>query len=101
MYKQCILIFILTIVAVFIQDQLEHVIALLLSLHNLIAKDLMFFFSGRPLGRVIQGVIALLLIPFVAGGLAALGFWYIQKASRQKHLTDQQLSEAVSTSADY
>lgn len=81
MYKQCILILILTIVAVFIQDQLEHVVAWLLSLHNLIAKDLMFFFSGRPMGRVIQGVIALLLIPFVAGGLAALGFWLVKHVS--------------------
>lgn len=81
MYKQCILILILTIVAVFIQEQLEQVIAVLLSLHNIIAKDLMFFFSGRPLGRVIQGIIALLVIPFVAGGVAALGFWLVKHVS--------------------
>jgi len=81
MYKQCILLVILTIVAVFIQDQLEHVVKIILYVHDLIAKDLMFFLSGRPLGRVIQGIVALLVIPFIAGGLAALGFWLVKHVS--------------------
>ncbi|MBV53885.1 MAG: hypothetical protein CL816_07525 [Coxiellaceae bacterium] len=81
MYKQGILILLLSIVAVFFQDQLAQIVRGLLALHDLIARDLMFFFSGRPIGRVIQGIIALLAIPLVAGGLAALGFWLVKHVS--------------------
>jgi hypothetical protein len=81
MYKQCILILVLSIVATFFQDQLSHIVRSLLALHDLIARDLTFFFSGRPIGRVIQGILALLLIPAAAGGVAALGFWLVKHVS--------------------
>ncbi len=81
MYKQGILILLLSVIAVFFQDQLAHIVRALLALHDLIAKDLTFFFSGRPIGRIIQGIIALLAIPLVAGGASAAGFWLVKHVS--------------------
>ncbi len=81
MVKQGILILLLSIIAVFLQDQLAHVVRALLALHDLIAKDLTFFFSGHPIGRVVQGIIALLAIPLIAGGASAAGFWLVKHVS--------------------
>lgn len=81
MAKQSILLVILSVVAVFFQDQISHLMLGIVSLHDLIAKDLTFFFSGSEVGRVIQGLFALLIIPLVAGGLAALIFWLFKHVS--------------------
>ena len=81
MYKQCILILLLSVIAVFFQSQLAHLVRGLLAIHDIIARDLTFFFSGRPIGRVVQGILALLAIPVIAGGASASGFWLVKHVS--------------------
>lgn len=81
MAKQIILLILLSIIVVIFQNQISEIMNGLVSLHDLFAKDLTFFFSGSAIGRAIQGVIALLLIPVVAGGLSALAFWLVKHVS--------------------
>lgn len=81
MSKQVILLILISIVAMFMQGKLVYVLHGLLYLHDLIASWLSIFFSGGPIGLVIQGIIALILIPGIAGGLAALAFWLVKHVS--------------------
>lgn len=81
MTKQIILLILISIVAMFLQHQLVYVLHGLLYLHHLIASCLAMFFSNGPVGRAIQGIISLIVVPGLAGGLAALVFWLIKHVS--------------------
>jgi hypothetical protein len=79
--KQAILLIIFSIVAMFCQDQLAHVLRFLLHIHNEIESWTTVFFAGSEIGKVIQGIIALVLFPLVIGGVVGLGFWLVKHVS--------------------
>lgn len=79
MAKQIILIILLTLAAIFFRPQLSHVLDMLVYLHNSIAGTLARIFSGNDIGRLLQDVIALLLIPLVLGGIVGVAFWLIKR----------------------
>ncbi len=85
MLKHTILFIAFSIVAMFFQSELGQVLHYLLMIHDKIADALASIFSNAPAGRIIQETIALIIIPVVAGGVAALVFWLI-KRSEMPHI---------------
>lgn len=81
MLKQSILILILTLVTIFFRAEISHILNALVYAHNAIAGSLHFIFSDDTVGRLIQNVISLLLLPFICGLLVALVFWLIKRAT--------------------
>ncbi len=79
MLKHVILFIIFSIAAMILQLQLEHVLQFLLFLHDKIADGLGMVFSSARSGRMIQETVALLILPLIAGGVAALVFWLIKR----------------------
>ncbi len=79
--KQSIMMVVLSVAAMFMQHELAHLLSWLLHVHNVIASGLTVFFSMGPVGKVIQGIIALVLVPALAGGLVAAGFWLVKHVS--------------------
>lgn len=78
MLKQFILIILLTVAAVFFKSQLSHVLDWLISVHNQIATVLTKIFASDDDGRLVQDIIALLLIPILLGGVVGVIFWFIK-----------------------
>ena len=74
-FKQCILLMILSIAAMFLQAQLAHVLHVFLYVHNWIAHLMSGLFAGSTIGMVIQGIVALVLVPVACGAFVALIFW--------------------------
>lgn len=69
-----------SIAAVFFKGQLVHVLHGLLAVHDRIANGLGVIFSGDAVGRILQSVIALLLIPIVVGAILAVAHWFLKQA---------------------
>lgn len=81
MLKQSILILILTLVTIFFRAEISHVLNALVYVHNAIAGSLHFIFSDDKVGRLIQNVISLLLLPFICGLIVALVFWLVKRVT--------------------
>ena len=81
MVKQGILLIGLSVVAMVCNEQLIHVLHALLYLHDMFAHWFSIFFSGGPVGLAIQEILALIIIPVLAGGIAALAFWLVKHVS--------------------
>lgn len=85
MFKSAIVLIIISVVAMFFQSELGHILRYLLTIHDKIADGLAVVFSNAPAGRVIQETIALIIIPVVVGALAAL-VWLLIKRNEMPHL---------------
>lgn len=79
MVKQIILIILLSAAAIFFKTQLSHMLDGLIYIHNFIAISLHMIFSDDAVGRLIQDMISLLLIPFVGGVLMVAVFWMFKR----------------------
>lgn len=79
MVKQIILIILLSAAAIFFKTQLSHMLDGLIYIHNFIAISLHMIFSDDAVGRLIQDMISLLLIPFVGGVLVVAVFWMFKR----------------------
>jgi len=80
-FKQCILLIILSIAAMFLQAQLAHVLHVFLYVHNWIANLMSGLFAGSTIGMIIQGIVALVLVPVACGAFVALIFWLVKHVS--------------------
>ncbi|MCH9769248.1 MAG: hypothetical protein K0U12_00055 [Gammaproteobacteria bacterium] len=87
MFKHFIFIVIVSTVAVFFKNELAYVLHGLLFLHNQIASALAFVFSDDAAGQVIQSIIALIVIPLVAGGIAAIIFYFVKREAMPHTMT--------------
>jgi len=79
MVKQIILIILLSGAAIFFKTQLSHMLDGLIYIHNFIAISLHMIFSDDAVGRLIQDMISLLLIPFIGGLLMVVVFWMFKR----------------------
>lgn len=81
MLKQSILIIVLSLIAIFFRAELSHALNLLVQAHNGLSHLLRLIFADDPIGRTIQNVIALLLIPAICGLIVGVGFWLVKRTS--------------------
>lgn len=72
MAKQVILIILLSVGAIFFRTELSKVLDVLIYLHNNLSEALLRIFSSNDEGRLIQDIMALLLIPLIIGGIFGL-----------------------------
>ena len=80
--KQLVLLLILSIAAMFLQNQLAHVLVFMLHLHNLVAGVVGKLTSHfGSVGLIIQGIVSLVLIPLIFGGLVSGLYWLCKHAS--------------------
>jgi len=86
MFKQVILVMVVSIAAIFFKSQLTYVLHYLLVLHNALAYGLASIFSNSPTGQMIQAIVALIVIPIIITGIMALAYWLV-KRSEMPHLT--------------
>lgn len=77
--KQSVLLVTFSILSLFFKQQLMNVLHGLLFIHNRIASWLALVFSNDNMGELIQAIIALVMIPLIAGFLVALGFWLVKR----------------------
>jgi len=82
MIKQAVLLLILSIIAMFMQDQLAHVLRFMLHLHNIVAGVVGKLTSHfGTVGVVIQSIVSLVLIPVVFGLIVSALFWLVKHMS--------------------
>lgn len=81
MIKQILLIVLLSLVVIFFRNQLTHVLDGLIYVHNYINKPLQLIFSQGHVGRLIQEMISLLMLPLLAGLVLFLIFWIVKRTS--------------------
>lgn len=79
MLKHILLLVGCSIAAVFFKDQLVHVLHGLLAVHDRVANGLGVIFSEDSVGRVLQSVLALILLPIALGVIVALGHWLLKQ----------------------
>lgn len=87
MVKQIILLIGVSIVAVFFKNEITHALNLLVYAHNQVAGWLSLIFSNDHVGRIIQGIISLIVIPVVIGAVLAGAHWLVKKTSMPHTLT--------------
>lgn len=87
MIKQLILLVIASVLAVMFQSQIVHALNILVSAHNREAQSLAGVFSGDHTGRMIQGVIAVVLLPVGVGAVLSGGYYLIKKEMMPHTLT--------------
>lgn len=85
MLKNAIVLIIVSVITMFFQSELGHVLRYLLTVHDKIADSLAVVFSNAPAGRVIQETIALIIIPVALSAVAAL-VWLMVKRNEMPHL---------------
>lgn len=81
MLKQTILIIVLSLIAIFFRLELSHALDILVQAHNGLSHLLRLIFADDAIGRTIQNLIALLLIPVICGLIVGLGFWLVKRAT--------------------
>jgi hypothetical protein len=87
MVKQVILLIIASVLAVIFQNQIVHALNMLVTAHNREAQSLAGIFAGDHMGRMIQGVIAVVLLPVGVGAILSGGYWLIKKQMMPHTLT--------------
>lgn len=80
MIKQILLIILLSLAAIFFHSELSRVLDGLIYAHNFIDKSLGFIFSKDRVGRLIQDMISLLLIPLLGGLIIAALYWMLKRS---------------------
>ena len=81
MIKNVLLLVVLSIIAIFFQDQLVAVLHGIMSVHQQIIKGLSSIFSIEGAGEIVQSVLALLLMPVVVGIVFAIAHFF----AKQQH----------------
>ncbi len=81
MIKQFVLILLLSAAGIFFKTQLVHVLDSVVVLHNYIARTLHTIFSDDKVGRLIQDMVSLLILPLFAGLVIATVFWLIKRSA--------------------
>lgn len=81
LFKHSFLIIACSIAAIFFKNQLTHILDFLLVAHNHVASWMSAIFSNDSAGLIIQGIIALVLIPAAAGLIAAIVCWIAKRPS--------------------
>ncbi len=76
--KHLLILIVCSVLAVFFKNQLVHVLNGLLYLHNAIANGLSDVFSSDDLGKILQAVIALLIIPLIVGIAVSFIHWMMK-----------------------
>lgn len=79
MFKQLLLIMFLSVLTIVFKIQLGHALDSVVYLHNIIARALHVVFSDDQIGRLIQDMIALILIPLFVGLLVGGSYWMIKR----------------------
>ena len=79
MLKQGLLLVLFSTAAIFFKRQLGQFLHGLLFVHNQLASILAVVFSGDATGRLIQSILALIIIPIIAGLIAILIFWLVKR----------------------
>lgn len=82
MYKQILsllLIVLLTAAVVMFTPQAKQVIEVLLSAHTYISNLLSDVFSGGNAGNIAKGIVAMLLVPVLAGFIPSLLYFLVRK----------------------
>lgn len=77
--KHSLFLLVFSMAGLFFRNQLAYALHGLLALHNLLATWLASVFSGDSAGQLIQAIIALILLPVIAGGLTGLIAWLVKK----------------------
>jgi hypothetical protein len=87
MAKHGFLLIAATVLGVLFRNELAHLLDWLLYLHNHLAAWLAVIFSSDSLGRILQGILALLLVPSAIGGIVATGHWLIKRSAYEHTMT--------------
>ena len=87
MVKQGILLIGASVAATFFAQQLILALSMLVHAHNVVEAPLSGVFAGDHMGRVIQGVVALVVIPAVIGAVLAFAYWLVKKSMMPHLLT--------------
>ncbi|PHQ81501.1 MAG: hypothetical protein COB66_02040 [Coxiella sp. (in: Bacteria)] len=87
MVKQGILIIGASVAATFFAHQLVLALSMLVHAHNVVEAPLAGVFSGDKMGRVIQGVVALVLIPVGVGAVLSVAYYLVKKTAMPHVLT--------------
>ena len=80
MIKQLILIVCASIAAAFFKNELTHGLQILIMGHNEVARWMAMIFSNDHAGRIIQGVVALIVIPVAVGVVLSFAYWIVKKS---------------------
>ena len=75
MFKHILWLLIGSVAAIFFKNQLGEVLQFLLLAHNKLATMLSYVFTHRSAGQLVQDVLALMIIPILAGLIATFVFW--------------------------
>ncbi|OGO94640.1 MAG: hypothetical protein A3F41_04985 [Coxiella sp. RIFCSPHIGHO2_12_FULL_44_14] len=81
MVKQLILIILLSLGTIFFKSELTHVLDGLIYAHHYLMQALHGVFADDNVGRLIQDIVSLLLIPFLGGLVVALLFWLLKRSA--------------------
>ncbi len=87
MIKQLFLLIIASVLAVMFQGQIVHGLNHLVTAHNKEAASLAGIFSGDQMGRMIQGVIAVVMLPVGVGAVLSGGYYLVKKEMMPNTLT--------------
>lgn len=79
MFKHILMLVLLSVAAIFFQNQLLAVLHFIMKIHDQIADGLGMIFSVSAVGEMVQSVLALLLIPVVLGVLVATAHFLIKQ----------------------
>jgi hypothetical protein len=80
MAKHIVLIILLSVGTIIFKTELSHVLDSVVYVHNQIAQALHLIFSDDNVGRLLQDIFALLLIPLVCGIVLGTVFWLIKRS---------------------
>lgn len=80
MFKHILMLVLLSVAAIFFQNQLLGILNFIMRMHDKIADGLGLIFSVSTVGEMVQSVLALLLIPVVVGVLVATAHFLIKQA---------------------
>lgn len=83
MIKNIIMLIVLSVAAIFFQEQLVHLLKIFMTVHREIVKGLSLVFSVSAAGTFVQSVLALLLVPVLVGVLIGVAYYFI----RQRHFS--------------
>lgn len=79
MIKQIILVILASVAAIFFQNEIVHGLNLLVLGHTEMLKWLGSIFSNDRAGRIIVGVIALVIIPVLVATIVSFVYWLVKK----------------------
>ena len=83
MIKQSFLMLLLTFIAVLLRTQLHFMMSLIVTFQGYISGLLGLVFSSGFIGRLVQDVIVLLIMPVLVSLLIALVYWAIKRVKFQ------------------